>query len=136
MEPSENTRFPNEMRTIQDFQAFHRWLDEQKDFDTDLLLNMVLLTAEVGEVAEVLRKIRRRVRQAQREPDPPEEQVVMEAALSEHREDLGQELADCIAYIFKLANYTGVDLQEAYLKKMAKNLDRVWVWGVMEEPDR
>ncbi len=136
MEPSENTRFPNEMRTIQDFQAFHRWLDEQKDFDTDLLLNMVLLTAEVGEVAEVLRKIRRRVRQAQRKPDPPEEQVVMEAALSEHREDLGQELADCIAYIFKLANYTGVDLQEAYLKKMAKNLDRVWVWGVMEEPDR
>ncbi len=136
MEPSENTRFPNEMRTIQDFQAFHRWLDEQKDFDTDLLLNMVLLTAEVGEVAEVLRKIRRHVRQAQREPDPPEEQVVMEAALSEHREDLGQELADCIAYIFKLANYTGVDLQEAYLKKMAKNLDRVWVWGVMEEPDR
>src|SRR5690348_11824619 len=128
MEPSENTRFPNEMRTIQDFQAFHRWLDEQKDFDTDLSLNMVLLTAAVGEVAEVLRKIRRRVRQAQREPDPPEEQVVMEAALSEHREDLGQELADCIAYIFKLANYTGVDLQEAYLKKMAKNLDRVWVW--------
>lgn len=135
MEPSENTRFPNEMRTIQDFQAFHRWLDEQKDFDTDLLLNMVLLTAEVGEVAEVLRKIRRRVRQAQREPDPPEEQAVMETALSEHRDDLGQELADCIAYIFKLANYTGVDLQEAYLKKMAKNLDRVWAWGVMEEPD-
>ena len=135
MEPSENTRFPNEMRTIQDFQAFHRWLDEQKDFDTDLLLNMVLLTAEIGEVAEVLRKIRRRVRQAQREPSPSEEQAVMEAALSEHREDLGQELADCIAYIFKLANYTGIDLQEAYIKKMAKNLDRVWAWGVMEETD-
>jgi NTP pyrophosphatase (non-canonical NTP hydrolase) len=123
------------MRTIQDFQAFHRWLDEQKDFDTDLLLNMVLLTAEVGEVAEVLRKIRRRVRQAQREPDPPEEQAVMEVAFSEYHEDLGQELADCIAYIFKLANYTGIDLQEAYIKKMAKNLDREWAWGVIEETD-
>lgn len=136
MESPTNTRFPNEMRTIQDFQAFHRWLDEQKNFDTDILLNMVLLTSEVGEVAEVLRKIRRHTKQAQRELEPSQEQIAMQAALSEYREDLGQELADCIAYIFKLANYTGIDLQEAYLQKMAKNLDRSWTWGVAEETDR
>lgn len=79
--------FPNDMHTIQDFQAFHRWLDEQKGFD-------------------------------------PEQAMPM--ALEAYQEELGSELADCLAYIFKLANYTGVNLQEAYLKKMEKNSERTW----------
>lgn len=116
---------------MRDYQAFHRWLDEQKNFDPDILFNMVLLTGEVGEVAEVLKKIRKRAELLQREQASTAPQETMNAALSEYREDLGQELADCIAYIFKLANYTGVDLQEAYLRKMARNLDRVW-WTTKE----
>jgi NTP pyrophosphatase (non-canonical NTP hydrolase) len=53
--------------------------------------------------------------------------------LAEHRESLGQELADCLAYIFKLANYTGVDLQEAYLKKMSENVERTWKYKKLSE---
>lgn len=119
----ENTEFHNEMHTIADFQEFHRWLDARKSFNADLFFNMVLLSGEVGELAQELKKLHYMV-----SPDSNEENEAMplDAALKELRENLGQELADCLAYIFKLANYTGVDLQEAYLKKMRKNLDRTW----------
>lgn len=114
--------FPNGMRTIEDFQEFHRWLDEQKGFSGDIYLNMVLLSGEVGEVAQVLKRVHH-MQDPQRNDG---ETKTLEEALDIHREDIGQELADCLAYIFKLANYTGVDLQRAYLEKMEKNLERTW----------
>ena len=115
--------FPNEMKTIEDFQAFHRWLDEKNHFDPDILFNMVLLSGEVGEVAQVLKKIRRQANLLRQEQESGE---AMSAALWQYREELGQELADCLAYIFKLANYAGIDLQEAYIDKMAENVNRTW----------
>jgi|SRR5579884_4563790 len=120
--------FPNEMRTIEDFQAFHRWLDEKNHFDPDILFNMVLLSGEVGEVAQVLKKIRlpANLLRAEQEQEPDE---AMSTAITQFREELGQELADCLAYIFKLANYAGIDLQEAYVKKMGENVNRRWRTG-------
>jgi NTP pyrophosphatase (non-canonical NTP hydrolase) len=35
-------------------------------------------------------------------------------------------LADCLAYLLKLANYTGVDLERAYLAKMGGRKEK---WG-------
>ena len=83
----------------------------------------MLLSGEIGEVAQELKKVHFMV-----SPDRNEEgeAVSLEVALQAQRENIGQELADCLAYIFKLANYTGVDLQEAYLKKMRKNVERTW----------
>jgi len=122
MDEEDSTTFPNEMQTIQDFQAFHRWLDEKNSFSRDIFLNMMLLSGEVGEVAQVLKKVHWLT-----EPQRSGEEVkTLEEALVTHREDLGLELADCLAYIFKLANYTGVDLQSAYLTKMTENLQRTW----------
>jgi len=126
-----DVEFPNQMQTIADFQAFHRWLDEQKQFDPDIMFNMVLLTGEVGEVAEVLKQVRKKARGLQKRQDDPPDRA-MESALADHREELGAELADCLGYIFKLANYSGIDLQEAYLKKMAVNIHRSW--QATEEP--
>lgn len=116
--------FPNEMKSIPDFQAFHRWLDEQKGWSQDLMLNMVLLTGEIGEVANELRKVHWRANLLEGEMGRDK---AWSAALDEYRHDLGFELADCLAYIFKLANNTGIDLQAAYLAKMAKNVERQWV---------
>src|SRR5581483_11371034 len=121
--------FPNEMRTIEDFQEFHRWLDEQKSFNGDIALNMMLLSGEVGELAQVLKKVHH-MQDPQRNDG---ETKTLEEALAVHREDIGQELADCLAYIFKLANYTGVDLQQAYLTKMEKNLERTWKYKQIDE---
>jgi len=129
-ERMEKTEFPNAMRTIEDFQEFHRWLDAKNDFNTDLFLNMMLLSGEVGEVAQVLKKVHFMVSPRRNEEGKA---VPLEEALAEQREQIGQELADCLAYIFKLANYTGVDLQEAYLKKMRKNLDRTWKYNKDEK---
>jgi len=81
-----------------------------------------LLSGEIGELAQELKRVHFMVSPGEITDD----EVSLETALQKQRESIGQELADCLAYIFKLANYTGVDLQEAYLQKMRKNLDRIW----------
>ena len=115
--------FPNEMRTLEDFQAFHRWLDERNTFSTDIPLNMMLLSGEIGEVAQVLKKVHFLMSRNDGEA------VKLEDALAAYRDNIGQELADCLAYILKIANYTGVDLQQAYVKKMERNTERTWQYN-------
>lgn len=96
---------------LRDLQAFHETLDSEKGFDVDMLRNVAYLSEEIGEVVHAIRDLKR---------------AKDSAASEEAREHLGEELADCLAYILKLANYGGVDLQEAYARKMARNLDRTW----------
>lgn len=113
--------FPNEMRTLADFQEFHRWFDAQKGFDEDLSHLMILLTGEVGEVAQVLKRILWRASLLEA---PATE--AMGTAVAEYKGSLGDELADCMAYIFKLANNSGIDIHQAYVGKMERNLGRTW----------
>jgi NTP pyrophosphatase (non-canonical NTP hydrolase) len=96
---------------IRDLQAFHESLDREKGFDLDMLRNVAYLSEEIGEVVSAIRDFKK---------------ADDLSALEEARERLGEELADCLAYILKLANYAGVDLQEAYLSKMKGNLSRTW----------
>jgi NTP pyrophosphatase (non-canonical NTP hydrolase) len=104
--------FPtNDRCAIRDLQAFHRELDREKGFDQDLFRNLAYVMAELGEAV-------RAARQLERARGSPEE--------NEARDHLGDELADCLAYVLKLANYAGVDLQACYTKKMKQNLERTW----------
>jgi deoxyguanosine kinase len=98
-------------RRLRDFQQFHDWLDTTKDFDRDPLLNFVLLQEEVGEVARLLSQRHGAKRDQGQTPSTDE---------------VGAELADVLAYLLKLANYLGVDLETAYLDKMRFNRDRLW----------
>lgn len=98
--------------TLRDCQAFHAWFDEQKGFSHDLPLNMMLLVEEVGEVAKEVRRLVHAADNQQKQ--------------QEARQHLQEELADCLAYIAKLANYTGIDLEKAYVDKMKYNMQRVW----------
>ncbi len=66
------------------------------------LTNMAQLTEEVGEVARII--ARRYGEQSEKESDKDK--------------DLGEELADVLFVILCLANQTGVDLQEAFDKKL------------------
>ncbi|MHB9144873.1 MAG: MazG-like family protein [Symbiobacteriia bacterium] len=86
--------FPKDMKTISDFQEFHKWLDETKGFGSDLLFNYVLLTGEVGEVAQVLKKIRWRAAKLETEIAPEQAPAI---AMGEYRQELAYELADCIS---------------------------------------
>jgi NTP pyrophosphatase (non-canonical NTP hydrolase) len=48
------------------------------------------------------------------------------ADVVETRHQVGDELADCLAYGIKMANYAEVDLNAAYLNKRKRNLTREW----------
>ncbi len=101
----------NGERRLRDFQAFHRWLDEAKDFDQDPFFNFILLQEEIGELARLL-SIKWGAKRGY--GDPPQLQ------------DVGAEMADVLAYLLKMANYLGVDLEAAYLEKMRINQHRKW----------
>ncbi len=72
------------------------------------LTNMVMLTEEVGEVARII--ARRYGEQSEKESDKTK--------------DLGDEMADVLFVLICLANQTGINLQEAFEKNMAKKTER------------
>ena len=72
------------------------------------LTNMAQLTEEVGEVARII--ARRYGEQSEKESDKDK--------------DLGEELADVVFVVLCLANQTGIDLQDAFDRKMDKKTKR------------
>ncbi len=103
--------FAEGRRRLTDFQRWHRALDEEKGFLRDIYFNFICLTEEVGELGAALARTWRA------------------RAMGEEQDDqdaLREELADCLAYLLKLANYAGIDLEAAYLDKMQVNKSREW----------
>ncbi|NQX82885.1 MAG: nucleotide pyrophosphohydrolase [Flavobacteriaceae bacterium] len=86
----------NAQKTVDDWIKSHgvRYFNE--------LTNMAQLTEEVGEVARIIS--RRYGEQSEKESDK--------------NKDLGEELSDVLFVLLCLANQTGVDLQEAFDKKL------------------
>ena len=72
------------------------------------LTNMAMLSEEVGEVARII--ARRYGEQSEKESDKAK--------------DLGDEMADVLFVLICLANQTGINLQEAFEKNMAKKTER------------
>ena len=97
--------------SLHDLQIFHKTLDEEKHFDQDIFRNVAYLSSEIGEFVSAVRKLRK---------------VSNETDEVDARNHVGEELADCLAYVVKLANYTEIDLHEAYVSKMRRNLNREW----------
>ena len=84
------------------------WIKEHGVRYFNELTNMAQLTEEVGEVARII--ARRYGEQSEKESDKDK--------------DLGEELADVVFVVLCLANQTGIDLQEAFDKKMVKKTKR------------
>ena len=82
--------------------AVDDWIQEHGVRYFNELTNMAQLTEEVGEVARI---IARRYGEQSEKP-------------SDQEKDLGEELADVLFVVLCLANQTGIDLQEAFDKKM------------------
>ncbi|MFT6755681.1 MAG: NTP pyrophosphatase (non-canonical NTP hydrolase) [Urechidicola sp.] len=78
------------------------WIHEHGVRYFNELTNMAQLTEEVGEVARII--ARRYGEQSEKESDK--------------NKDLGEELADVVFVVLCLANQTGVNLQEAFDKKL------------------
>lgn len=84
------------------------WIQEHGVRYFNELTNMAQLTEEVGEVARII--ARRYGEQSEKESDKDK--------------DLGEELADVIFVVLCLANQTGIDLQDAFDKKIAMKIKR------------
>jgi NTP pyrophosphatase (non-canonical NTP hydrolase) len=88
---------------IQDAQkAVDEWIKDHGVRYFDELTNMAQLTEEVGEVARII--ARRYGEQSEKESDK--------------NKDLGEELADVVFVVLCLANQTGINLQDAFDKKL------------------
>ncbi len=83
-------------------QAVDNWIREHGVRYFDELTNMAQLTEEVGEVARII--ARRYGEQSEKESDKAK--------------DLGEELADVVFVVLCLANQTGIDLEEAFARKL------------------
>ncbi len=95
--------------TIKQAQAeVDAWIKEHGVRYFNELTNMAQLTEEVGEVARIIARRNKRVH-------------VMK---SDKEKDLGDELADVLFVLICLANQTGVDLQQALDKNLAKKTKR------------
>jgi deoxyguanosine kinase len=111
-------------RPLSDYQRFHVQLDEVKGFNTDMYFNYLRLSEEVGELSRELARLW--VAETSLIAQGLSQTQARESALHDHHGDLKSELADCMAYLLKLANYAGIDLETAYLEKMKINQDRSW----------
>ncbi|NCT10038.1 MAG: nucleotide pyrophosphohydrolase [Flavobacteriia bacterium] len=83
-------------------QQVNEWIQNHGVRYFNELTNMAQLTEEVGEVARII--ARRYGEQSEKESDK--------------NKDLGEELADVVFVVLCLANQTGVNLQEAFEKKL------------------
>ena len=83
-------------------QAVDEWIQNHGVRYFNELTNMAQLTEEVGEVARII--ARRYGEQSEKESDKDK--------------DLGEELADVLFVVLCLANQTGVNLQEAFDRRM------------------
>jgi len=82
-----------------------------------ILNNYMLLTTEVSEVAEEFRAIFNQASHLQ-QAENMEEEAAFEMAKDMHKENIGKELSDCIAYLVKFANYLDIDLEASFYEKM------------------
>jgi deoxyadenosine/deoxycytidine kinase/NTP pyrophosphatase (non-canonical NTP hydrolase) len=114
----------NPRRRLADFQRFHRALDREKGFIADLFFDYICLTEEIGEIGRVIKQTWRT--QDALVPQTGNRQEAMDRALESAKADLQEELADALAYLLKIANDSGIDLEAAYLAKMDRNLTRTW----------
>ena len=84
------------------------WINEYGVRYFNELTNMAMLSEEVGEVARII--ARRYGEQSEKESDKDK--------------DLGEEMADVLFVLIRLANQTGVDLEEAMKKNLEKKTQR------------
>ncbi|WP_430787208.1 hypothetical protein VBD025_15840 [Virgibacillus flavescens] len=117
---------------MKNIQAFAKQYNQEMNWHMDkgsseqtksaLLGNYMRLTTEVAEVTEELRKGFNMTNTYINEG--MDEEKAFEIAMDSISEDLGKELANCLAYITKFANYFEVDLEDTYFAKMEEVRDR------------
>ncbi len=123
LEPDEAREAPAPLsrRRLTDFQRFHRTLDREKGIIDDLFFNYICLTGEIGDIGRLIGQTWRR--QENLLPEAGNRQEAMDRAVESSKGDLQEELADALAFLLKIANDAGIDLETAYVSKMDRTLN-------------
>jgi NTP pyrophosphatase (non-canonical NTP hydrolase) len=95
-------------RYIHELEAMHGWLK------VDLVHNCFLMGEEVGELFKAVRKYNKLYDEGQSTPTEKAQAHV------------GEELVDVLNYLMAIANRVGVDLEQAFREKNARNQTRTW----------
>ncbi|MGI2328149.1 MazG nucleotide pyrophosphohydrolase domain-containing protein [Planococcus sp. YIM B11945] len=101
------------------------WSIDKRNYEksrASLLNNYMLLTTEVAEVAEELRKSFNITNEYIKNGMSNEE--AFELASKEIKQNLGKELADCLAYILKFTNFFEIDLEDSFYSKLEEVKNR------------
>ena len=89
-------------------EGYFRWNSKITNDNIGLLEFLIVsLTGEVGETANIVKKIARG-----------------DCLLDEKKNELREEIADIFIYLLKMSYQMDIDLEEAYLNKMKKNQER------------
>ena len=113
-----------EGRPLAAYQRFHEEMDKAKGFNTDIYFNYLCLSEEMGELGHEIAKLWQEQNTLSNQGHPAFQSL--QTALAQRRRSIAAELADCMAYLLKLANYAAIDLETAYLTKMQTNRQRTW----------
>ena len=95
-------------RYIHELEALHGWLK------VDLVHNCFLMGEEVGELFKAGRKYNKLFDEGGSTPT------------EKARAHLAEELVDVFNYLLAIANRVGVDLEQAFREKNARNQQRTW----------
>ena len=106
-----------EIQEIQDkfdHEYFEKWWDVESDtgYIHRLEFLTLALTGELGEFANIVKKISRDHMSFKSKPD------------DERLEHLKEELTDCFIYLMVIANFLDIDLEKQYFKKLEFNKKR------------
>jgi NTP pyrophosphatase (non-canonical NTP hydrolase) len=104
---------------MRDYQKEMGWeidSDNYANSRESLLNNYMLLTTEVAEVAEELRRTFNQTQQNILDGREQEEAFLM--AKENAKENIGKELADCMAYLIKFYNFFEIDIEDSFYNKM------------------
>lgn len=84
------------------------WAEEISDENLETLSFLLIsITGELGEVANIIKKVLRG-----------------DFSLSEKKAELSEEVADIFIYLLKISYQLNIDLEQSYLSKMRKNVER------------
>ena len=90
---------------VHDLEAYHGWLD------VDLVKNCFLMGEEMG---ELFKSIRRHIK------------LFDEGTASPESDDVSEEIVDVFNYLLAIANRLDIDVEAAFRRKNARNLNRTW----------
>ncbi len=106
-------------RSLPEYQQIQVELDRAEGYISDLYFNYLRLTEEMGALGSELARLWQE--ETKLMVKGQKEESARAVALRQQRKSLETELADCMAYLLKLANYAGVDLETAYQARLNAN---------------